>query len=639
MTEAPALGPRLTPHTLAQFARRAGITHSYARKLYSAVPSRLPDPDEYDADHRPLWYPDTIDAWAASTGRPADEGALWLLRAPAVSGPAEVRFRGLVDRPVVPGGRPMRLHATVYGTDHGPLVVIMPTDEEPDRWTWVGDYALVAADLVAPRFWSDTIVVVDLGGSLPRPYQRTVQHGPGSGTEIVLGSWSEDYEPILSCFTLRVDPEPAAQDTAGMPVDAIEPTLRDRALRLLGRVQPPEEAAPPPRPQPRAQERRPVTCAQLKRVLGVDLPQWLAGTRLPAVLERARAYHGTLTIPDRITPWPATLDRLQAAHTADMAEHFPAAFALLAADAADMRAAVRRVLDAQPVRGDGWYLAARPANPELPLHLETATAALPSPRDLDPTQIRAELIELRQTEAELPADTKTAPEGPAYEHAVALLAVAAETHHPQLAVDTCVIESGDLAGVAAQQWREGLTPHPAPKDVLRTRRGHRLLNGRPADQVRELLVDYAGRLVCLFDGGPRADVPYWHAEWPVGWPTEWNASTVIAADPDNDEESGGQPVLALTTTADGVRAEPVPLLPDRRDGDTFAFGYDGHGPGVLYDALVRIAVCSHRGFQPAIDPGSGSALWQAITHRGPLRLRWADVQKWAKQDAAHELRH
>ena len=59
------------PHTLAQFARRAGISEGRARALFGE--GKLPKPDHVDAGGRPLWSATTIDAWCRQTGRPLGE--------------------------------------------------------------------------------------------------------------------------------------------------------------------------------------------------------------------------------------------------------------------------------------------------------------------------------------------------------------------------------------------------------------------------------------------------------------------------------------------------------------------------------------------------------------------------------------
>ena len=55
-------------HTLAQLARRAGISEGRGRALHAE--KKLPRPDSRDADGRPLWLAGSIDAWCEGTGRP-----------------------------------------------------------------------------------------------------------------------------------------------------------------------------------------------------------------------------------------------------------------------------------------------------------------------------------------------------------------------------------------------------------------------------------------------------------------------------------------------------------------------------------------------------------------------------------------
>ncbi len=49
-----------TPHTLAQLARRPGISEGRARALFAETPSGLPRPDRTDADGHPLWWASTM---------------------------------------------------------------------------------------------------------------------------------------------------------------------------------------------------------------------------------------------------------------------------------------------------------------------------------------------------------------------------------------------------------------------------------------------------------------------------------------------------------------------------------------------------------------------------------------------------
>jgi len=109
-------------YTLAQFARRVGISESYARTLL-AKRDRLPKADGTDADGKPWWRPDTIDRWCQDTGRALSDDAAPLYQWPPVSAPAPVTFD---DDVLLPGsqrtGGQVPVHVTLYETDHGPIV-------------------------------------------------------------------------------------------------------------------------------------------------------------------------------------------------------------------------------------------------------------------------------------------------------------------------------------------------------------------------------------------------------------------------------------------------------------------------------------------------------------------------------------
>lgn len=67
-------GEPVVVHTLAQLARRAGISEGRGRALYAE--KKLPHPDSQDADGRPLWWATTIDAWCRRRGRPGCRPAI-----------------------------------------------------------------------------------------------------------------------------------------------------------------------------------------------------------------------------------------------------------------------------------------------------------------------------------------------------------------------------------------------------------------------------------------------------------------------------------------------------------------------------------------------------------------------------------
>ena len=50
-------------HTVAQLARRIGLSDGRVRAMLAKTPGALPVPDEYDADGHPLWRATTVDPW------------------------------------------------------------------------------------------------------------------------------------------------------------------------------------------------------------------------------------------------------------------------------------------------------------------------------------------------------------------------------------------------------------------------------------------------------------------------------------------------------------------------------------------------------------------------------------------------
>lgn len=596
------------PHTLAQLGRRAGIAASRARALYTE--GRLPSPDDSDADGKPLWNAATIDAWCRNTDRAVADEAAWLYKVPDAATPAEVLFHGIVTDTPLWRDQPYRVHAICWGTEHGHVVYITQLDDMPPEYGGMSAdrEAVLAAELIAPRFWADALVVVDLGIK----YGDRMPH------------------PVLELY--RLLPEPPAEDDGAPagPTPRTE-TLRERITRLLGQAPATgaataeEDVVPPPTSEYHGS----IDAHELGRVTGRPVPTWIRGTRLPGAIGRARAYTSTFTVPDTASPWPAALARLVAAHDFGLPTSHPAAWALLAADTTETLAEVRQAQIRMPQTGEGWYLAARPAAPTLPLELEVALAGLPPLPSISPDRLLADLTALRRAEADLPID---AGEGDAIEHALTLLYLAAESVDAHLAVDTITVVAGRMDGTVADQWRQTLHPHPDPPRVWTSRRGRRLLGSHTADDVRELLIDRHDRLIALVPAAGGDGVDY-QAEWPRGLPPAWNEETVIAADRLTSPREYG-PVLALTPTGDGWQVDPLPAPPGPRYFDGFSWGYRGGGPTALYDALVRVALdVPLGGIRKGLVP-QHSQLWKAITSAdGPLRLRWTDVLIWARHDA------
>ncbi|MFI9041754.1 hypothetical protein [Streptomyces sp. NPDC053726] len=109
-------------YTLAQFARRAGISESYARGMHAAG-DKLPRPDGTDVDGKPWWRPDTIDRWCQGTGRavPPDAGAIYHWPKASVPAPITLQKEVMVPRSKLTD-RQVPVYVTVYETDHGHLV-------------------------------------------------------------------------------------------------------------------------------------------------------------------------------------------------------------------------------------------------------------------------------------------------------------------------------------------------------------------------------------------------------------------------------------------------------------------------------------------------------------------------------------
>lgn len=271
------------PHTLAQFARRAGISEGRARALYNAKPSGLPRPDRTDADGRPLWSAATIDAWCAHTGREVNEDSLWLFRAPAAAGPAAELQRGVVML-----GRDA-LYAIVWDTEHGHVVYLQPLDKSGDHKDWL---AVHAAKLIEPRWWSSAVVVM--------PMEEDLQH-------------SRDHEPMVYVYRLTADP--AEQDDRPGAGGSAFGGLRRWFQRAVPELSGPAE--------PKAVWAGQLDLPDVAKVLGRPVPLWLTGTETSANAEQTLSYDRTFTVPDTVTEWPAAQDRLARAVEAGMPGNSP----------------------------------------------------------------------------------------------------------------------------------------------------------------------------------------------------------------------------------------------------------------------------------------------------------------------------
>lgn len=578
------------PHTLSQFARRAGISEGRARALLAA--GKLPRPDHTDAGGRPLWSATTIDAWCRQTGRGSrGEDVAWLYQAEPATEPTPVLFHGVIEQDRDYGGT-APLHAIVWDTPYGHLVYLTPVYDEHGNGTDHPDrIARAAAQLIQPAFWDQTLVIQPITGEL--------------GSMLIV--------PDVHLNLHRLEIQQPEEEPAG---------------RLRRRRPAPTRTVPP---VVRARFSGMITAADAAAVIGAPVPLWIEGTCTRAAVRRAQAYNATFTVPDTVTEWPAARSQIDAALKTGMPDRFPASFAALAAHTLDTLAQVQASQARQRDSGDGWHLAARPALPELAVSTELAITAAPGGPDpaADTDAFAAELDALRATEADLSVE---APEGDAYETAVRLMAWQLHEQRPEIPPRPTEVYGDAFTGPVIDQWRQTLAPVPDLETARRTRRVRRLLGTWAPDDLTELLHDPCRRYIAIFHND-RGEL-WFHAEWPYELPDGWNEQTIIAADPG---DSCGA-VFALTPTASGhMDVSPVPLEPG--SGPSFGYGYGGGSPATLYSALIRVALAL-----PESPPGvmliareDSSALWHAIsTTEGPLRLPWPTVQEWARADTAHD---
>jgi hypothetical protein len=574
------------PHTLAQFARRAGISEGRARALFGE--GKLPKPDHVDAGGRPLWSATTIDAWCRQTGRPLGEKVAWLHRAAPATEPAPVLFQGVI--PLDFSFSQVEVYAIVWDTPNGHLIYLTPVyGQDGNGGAHPDEIAMAAASLVRPAFWPQALIVQPITGDIGRSL-----------------SVDSVYLNLHRLDTAR--PVTAAEQAGGW--------LRRRRTRI------PEQPG-----QVRVQFNGIVEPSEVAAVIGMPVPVWIEGTCTADAVKRAQAYNSTFTVPDTVTDWPPARDQVLAALDTRMADTFPAGFAALAAHARDTFEDVRALHDHQPDEGDGWYLAARPAPPDLPFAAELAISTAQTGSDLD--AVALELTQLRDVEANLSTD---APEGDAYETAVGLLTWQLRQNQPSAVTGRFEIYGDTYGGPVVDQWRQTL--QSVDGTALSTRRVRRLLGTWDRENLLEVLRDPGGMHVAVLKND-NGDL-YFHAEWPYDPPQGWNERTIIAA----DRDSAGA-VFALTPTAAGhMKVDPLPLEPGT--GPSFGYGYDGGSPYTLYQALIRCAFGTPEApfTLNEVEAGAGpaevkGALWQAITTtKGPLRLPWPTVLQWARADAA-----
>jgi hypothetical protein len=89
-----------------------------------------------------------------------------------------------------------------------------------------------------------------------------------------------------------------------------------------------------------------------------------------------------------------------------------------------------------------------------------------------------------------------------------------------------------------------------------------------------------------------------------------------------------------------MRVDPLLAPPNRTVFGGFSWGYGGGGPSALYDALLRVGCKDALGFDIDFRPLHDSRLWEVITTaKGPLRIAWPDLRRWAAHDAEHVHRN
>lgn len=602
--------------TLAQFAARAGVSKGRVRALW-AEGGRLPTEDGRDADDRPWWWASTVDRWCRRTGRPVAEEADSLYRWKSATEPAPVLHVGDVTVPGTGWGRPTRVHTTVYDTADGHVVWVQRYAGDDLN---AEDAARAGALVLAPAWWWQARIIVP--GNLPYfstgglpPWVEAFRLDPPEGAEDEIPRWLPSFLKVTSS---RRSADTDAAETVDPQTVPIEPVgLPD--------------------------------VAELARILGRDLPLWFDGSCTPSTMQKFQLLGpgNRFTTADTTTQWPAHHDRIVAAHRWRLQEQFPQAWAALAADTLTVLRAVQSTHREIRTAGDGWYVPARPAEPQWPIDVETA-ARQAAGRDLDPAAAAAELAELRAVEAGRPWDE---PLAVALWEALRSTAGRIHRSHPAEVFATVQRQVIEADGPVAKAYRDTLTPLAAEEDqALRaqpTRRLLRLLSFETdvltveqcggADQLlREITGlnrDPAGRLVAerTLPAGRAGERVQLLIEWPTGMPAQdWTQDTVVA---------GERNAFALIPTPDGdLRVEPLPSC----GGSTgYTWGYQGTGPTDLYRALVRGALRTWE------DPATWlhqfrrgeatSALWEAITSTGqaqPLRLPWPQVTAWAAEDRA-----
>jgi hypothetical protein len=604
--------------TLAQLARRVGISEGRARGLYSEDPARtrLPAPDGHDVDGRPWWHGRTIDWWCKNTGRTLPENVSWPYDWPAATVPAPVMSTGEVS--VRWHSELHRVYVIVWDTPQGHVVhVSRYTDKYVDQYV----AARAAAHVLEPAFWADAVVLVP----------NSVMFGGLTSRE--LGHMSVDAYLLETPGPRR---PPARQGR-----------LRVLLARAAGEL--PDDHLPlHVDPDPDQIEVKSIGLpfvSDIAAVIGRPVPLWLDGTCTTEATRCMGAYgESTFTVPDTTTEWPRTRKQLAAAVEWGLHQRFPQAFAMLADDALVVLENANRDHGDLADRGEGCYIVARPARPDWPLDLEhlarTAADRLASddgePK-LDVEAIETELRELRPLEADFQWGDHA---GEALWDACRTLAAMLKPTRPEVAAETPIPYTILMLGPVTKQYLATCTPLPEDEqEQLLAKPSRRLVRllvrvaedpedihgdllGRAIREVMTLYRDPAGRMVAMIR--PSNEYHRLAIEWPQTFPDGWTEATVIAGDAARGETG----LFALAPTPNGdMRIEP---LPNPGEAPRYTWGYSGSGPATVYHALVRCALKTWD--SPRWDLRNSQLFAVIKNTEGALRLNWAQIQLWARAD-------
>ncbi|MFI5736133.1 hypothetical protein ACIA49_38825 [Kribbella sp. NPDC051587] len=554
------------------------------------------------------------------------EDALWLFGAGAATEPAVELQRGIEQ--LTEWGRTRQsvsVYTIVWDTPNGHVIYLQPLeplDYGPDR------LAQLAPALLLPRWWSTAAVIIP----------ETVNLGT------LLYMEPDGVEPLANVY--RITPQ-AAPSTGGVmrSVRRWAETLGD------GHRSDGVEVDQPPAIPFQGQ----MSLDAVAKVLGHRIPIWVEGTLTEANVKRSLAYNQTFPVPDAVTGWPDARSNLMFAmadvdplrrqnHKETFIERFPLGFTALYLEGRNRFAELHAAHDRLADSGPGWYLACRPLRPEgLPVEEGSLAGKLAETEMLGTKQGANELGWLTREEGNAQAGSSMA-------RCCAAAAVALLTHVSRAAVryEPDVLLEAPWQGPVAEAWAPVLRKADFA-EARKLSRIQRMLSGRTDDEVVGLYsFDTASSfsssrslLVVRQPNSADESALLMIAEWPTeritnsGWNIleAWNDKTIIAGDGTDQQTL----LVALTPNDRGdMRVQPVPIVPG---SNAFAYGYSGGTPTTTYQSLLRcvlgdedaVRAMSHDRMQ-----SGDSQLWNAIsTTKGPLRLPWPQIQKWAREDLQH----